>query len=274
MAADNWHHLEGAYLPNGVFRLYLYDDFTKPLPAAKVRAVTARVVLKQTYDPSTRTTNEIDAVPLARNGQFLEARIGARPLPAQMSAKVRFEPGKPENLFDFTFESYSKDPGAGAPRMTSTVPPPAKPADRPPVSAATAAATPDPIPTVDPATTATIASAVDPALIPVPIPETVPEMLDQLKTRAEQIRTFIDRGSFASIYVPAFQAKDVALALDEHKGELPIDKRKVAEPAIARLVRSAYLLDAFGDIGNKQQITEAFAMFASALKDIEASFPR
>ena len=66
----------------------------------------------------------------------------------------------------------------------------------------------------------------------------------------------IDRGSFASIYVPAFQAKDLALALDAHKDELPADRRKVAEPAIAKLVRSAYLLDAFGDIGNKQQIVE------------------
>jgi hypothetical protein len=98
-------------------------------------------------------------------------------------------------------------------------------------------------------------------------------MLAQLRERTQQIKAIIDRGSFASIYVPAFQAKDLALALDAHKEELPIDRRKVAEPAIAKLVRSAYLLDAFGDIGNKQQIVEAYDMFVDAAKNIQSAFP-
>src|SRR5207237_9357028 len=124
-----------------------------------------------------------------------------------------------------------------------------------------------------PASTAELSSGVDPALVPLPIPETVPEMLAQLRTRTDQIRSFIDKGSFASIYVPAFQAKDLALALDAHKSDLPSDRRKVAEPAIAKLVRVAYMLDAFGDLGNKQQITEAYAKFVEAEKDIQSSFP-
>lgn len=268
MAPDSWHHIEGVYLSSGVFRLYLYDDFTRPLALAKVRGVSARVVTKQQFDPATRTTKEITAVPLVRNGRYLEARIGTAPLPAQMSAKVKFEPAAPEHLFDFTFDAYSKDPGV-VPRvltpMTST---------SAPVSPAAAAATPDPAPVPDPTTTATIESAVDPALVAVPVPETVPEMLAQLKTRSEQIRALIDRGSFASVYVPAFQAKDVALALDAHKSELPPERQKIAEPAIARLVRSAYLLDAFGDMGNRQQIVEAFAMFSTAVSEIESAFPK
>ena len=51
------------------------------------------------------------------------------------------------------------------------------------------------------------------------------------------------------------------------------DRRKIAQPAIGQLVRSAYLLDAFGDLGNKQQIVDAFSIFAAAVKDIQASFP-
>ena len=85
---------------------------------------------------------------------------------------------------------------------------------------------------------------------------------------------FIDRGSFASIYVPAFQAKDLALALDAHKNELAADRRKAVEPAITKLVRSAYLLDAFGDLGNKQQISEVYTKFVEAERDIQSAFPQ
>jgi heavy metal-binding protein len=272
MAPDNWHHVEGAYLANGVFRLYLYDDFTKPLATDQVGQVTARIVTKQTFDPATRTTKEIAAVPLVRKGRYLEASIGKLPLPAQMTAKVAFKRGGAENVFDFAFEKFSVEPAA--PRTTSATPPPATttpaPSARPAASAAPpptpAAPTPEP-PLVE------VASGADPALLPAPIPETVPEILAQLRTRNDQIRTLVDRGSFGSVYVPAFQAKDLALALEDHKDKVAPDRRKIAGPAIAQLVRSAYLLDAFGDLGNKQQILDAYALFAAAVKDIETSFP-
>ena len=99
-------------------------------------------------------------------------------------------------------------------------------------------------------------------------------MLAQLHERNEQIKALIDRGQFGSVYVPAFQAKDVALALDAHRHALPPDRQKIVEPAVNRLVRDAYLLDAVGDLGNKQQIGAAYARFASAVKDIESAFPK
>jgi hypothetical protein len=116
-------------------------------------------------------------------------------------------------------------------------------------------------------------AGIDPALVPVAVPETVPEMLAQLKERNEQIKTFIDRGSYASVYVPAFQAKDVALALDAKKGDLPPERQKIVTPAVNRLVRTAYLLDAFGDLGNKQQISDAYTQFAAAVSEIQSAFP-
>jgi hypothetical protein len=239
-----------------VFRMYLYDDYTKPLPVKDVRTISAKVVAK---DP--KTSKEI-TVPLVRSGRYLQGTVGKLPFPAAMYATVKFRADAPDNRFDFTFPAYSKEPAAASgPRMTSAAAPP--PASSPSPAAATAAS---PSGGAD-------SSGVDPALVALPIPETVPEMLTQLRTRTDQIRTFIDRGSFASIYVPAFQAKDLALALDEHKRELPAERRKVAEPAITKLVRSAYLLDAFGDIGNKQQITEAYSKFVEAANDIQAAFP-
>ena len=252
MASDNTHHLEGAYLATGTFRLYFYDEFTKPQKLAAVKNYKATLMVKDAK------TGKETPFSLVRSGTFLQASIGKLPFPAEMYASVKFAPGGKDNRFDFTFPAYSKEPHAAAgPTMTNAAP-------------ATTAPLVETLPT--PASTST-SSGIDPALVPLPIPDTVPEMLAQLKTRTEQIRAFIDKGTFAAIYVPAFQAKDLALALDEHKGELTPERRKVAEPAIAKLVRAAYLLDAFGDIGNKQQISEAYAKFVEAETDIHASFP-
>jgi hypothetical protein len=113
----------------------------------------------------------------------------------------------------------------------------------------------------------------DAALFAQPVPDTVAGIVGQLRTRTDQIRGLIDRGSYAEVYVPAFQAKDLAVALEPHISELSVDFRDAAEAAIANLVREAYLLDAFGDLGNKQQISAAFAEFADAEQKIHSSFP-
>ena len=77
MAPDNWHHLEGTYPAAGRFRVYVYDDFSKPLGLAQARKVRGRVVTKEVFDPKTGATRELASAPLvlARNGAFFEARI-------------------------------------------------------------------------------------------------------------------------------------------------------------------------------------------------------
>ena len=42
-----------------------------------------------------------------------------------------------------------------------------------------------------------------------------------------------------------------------------------SDPPSIELVRTAYLLDAFGDLGNKQQIVDAYKQFSAAVNDIE-----
>jgi Heavy metal binding domain len=263
MAPDNWHHLEGAYYSTGTFRLYLYDDFTRPLPLADVRAAKARLILKDGKD-----------IPLVRNGRFLEAKVGTLPLPLSVQTKVKFKDDAPENQFDFTFEKYSVDvPSPPAATTTLAATPASAPAARPPTAAAAA----PPGPPTTPATPSPVLEAApgaDPGLVSAPIPDTVPEMLAQLKSRNDQIKAYIDRGSFAAVYVPAFQAKDVALALDAKKGGLPADRQRQVTPAVDRLVKSAYLLDAFGDLGNKQQIIDAYARFATAVQEINVAFEK
>ena len=262
MAADNIHHLEGAYLPSGVFRMYFYDEFTKPQTLAAMKDITAKLIVKDAR------TGKDATYALVRSGRYLQATIGKLPLPAEMYANVKFAAGGKDNRFDFTFPAYSKEPH-GTPTATMTN---AAPSASP---AAPAAATNAPAAPASPAVPsgAEGSSGIDAALVTLPIPDTVPEMLAQLRTRTEQIKQFIDKGSFASIYVPAFQAKDLALALEAHKSELPAERRRLAEPAFSKLVRSAWLLDAFGDIGNKQQISSAYTKFVEAANDIQSAFP-
>lgn len=112
MAPDNRHHLEGTYPEKGLFRLYLYDDYGKPLPPEAFELVQARVVTKETFDGATRATHEISAYPLTaavRSG-YLEARIDPLSPPAQMTAKVRFRGNGSEYRFDFTFADFSNEP--------------------------------------------------------------------------------------------------------------------------------------------------------------------
>ena len=277
MAPDNRHHLEGAFPHAGVFRLYLYDDYTKPLPRDQVRRVTAKVVTQQVDRKAQIAPTPAQSVTLVpvRNGRYLEARIGKTTLPAALQAKVKFQADAPEHVFDFSFDRYSKEP---TPSPTAVTSPAAASA---PSSAAPAAAprqnagsSPAPPPSAASATGAEpVPLGVDPALIPLPIPDTVPELLAQLRTRTNQIKRLIDAGAFDGIYVPAFQAKDLAVALEAHQNELP-DNRKSIEAAIAQLVRSAYLLDMLADIGNKQQTSDAYERFAAAVMDIESAFPK
>jgi len=97
-------------------------------------------------------------------------------------------------------------------------------------------------------------------------------MLAQLQVRTDQIRELIDKGNFGAVFVPAFQAKDLAIALEGRLPDLAPRERQAAEPAIRALVRTAWLLDAVGDVGNRDQISDAFVAFAATVSDVTAAF--
>jgi hypothetical protein len=268
MASDNWHHVEGAYPSARVFRLYVYDDFTRPLPRERLRDVRARADTRERFDPATRTTIEESRVELRRaaNGSYLEGRIEATALPANITAKVQLPGSTPEQRFDFTFASLTRDPTpAAAPRaQTST----AKPS--PPSPAGQTAAQPAAVTPALPATGA--AEGPDPALVPLPIPETVSGILEQLRTRNQQIAGLIDRGELGAVWVPAFQAKDLCLALEGKLDTLDAARREAASDALQRAVRLSWLLDSHGDTGNRQNVSTAYTAFSSAVSEVLATF--
>ena len=255
MAPDNWHHLEGVHPTARVFRLYVYDDFGRPLASAKMKDVQARVVTKETFDPATRKTTEIRAFPLktVRNRPYLEARIDPAVLPAEMTAKVKFGTEQPEHRFDFAFASLSKEPPVPVVRTSEP-----QPLSQP----TTPAAAPTPV----------LAPGTDPVLTTPPIPTSMSGMLEHLGAREKEVGELVSRGDFAAVWVPAFQAKDTAIALEPHLGHLSPQRREAGEPALARVVRTAWLLDAAGDVGNRTQIEAVYAAFKTAVADVLTAF--
>jgi hypothetical protein len=98
------------------------------------------------------------------------------------------------------------------------------------------------------------------------------ELLADLRRRHDEVRGLIEKGSFGAIWVPAFQAKDVAVALEPHVAHLSAQARGTAEPALGDVVRTAWLLDSVGDTGNAADVGRAFSAFSLAVSRLLDAF--
>jgi hypothetical protein len=111
MSLDNKHHLEGVLLPPATFRVYLYDDHTKPLKAEETRQATGTVQMGDADDAP-----KFNLSP-GKKKETLEAILGDAPkFPATFTLLLRL-PGmapdaKPE-LFNFTFTGFTDERGPG-----------------------------------------------------------------------------------------------------------------------------------------------------------------
>ena len=82
----------------------------------------------------------------------------------------------------------------------------------------------------------------------------------------------IRRGRFNEIWVPALESKDLALALNKHLLELENQPRQLLRIAMKDIVRAAYMLDWYGDLGNKQLVSEAYMLFGKAVRDLKSIY--
>jgi len=98
------------------------------------------------------------------------------------------------------------------------------------------------------------------------------ELLADLGKRRDEVRALVQKGDFGAIWVPAFQAKDVAVALEPHVDHLATQERSHAEPALADVVRTAWQLDAAGDTGNAEEVGKAFTLFTDAVSRLTVAF--
>ena len=246
MAPDNWHHLEGTYPHAGRFVLFLYDNYSQPMAPG---AAKGRAVLEETYDVATDQIQELVAYPLSASpdGLYLEAFVGAQSLPTEITAKIRFEPGGPEERFDFMFTEHTVEDGA---ELVTAAPTPSAPA------APTSSSTPT-------AVTGLIAPS---------IPDQPRDIAVEILSRDTRIQELMQTGAFTDVYIPALEAKDLALALTPHLDALAPGQQVPVRLAVKTIVRSAWLLDWYGDLGNRQRVEEAYTIFEGAVHDIRTAY--
>jgi hypothetical protein len=241
MASDNWHHLEGTLPQERVVRIYVYDNYTRPLPRERMQPVRGRIITNAGAAGATREASF--PLTLSDDGRYLEARVDGVRLPASVVAKVSLKADGPEHHFDFMFTELSQEPSLS---------------DASPPAAGVAV------------TSGAAAQAGIPARIDVEIPDTLDGIVAQIVERNQQIGALIDRGRLTDVWLPAFEAKELALAMTAHRAEMPVEKQPLLEPAVQQLLRAAWLLDGFGDLGNLGQVVAAYGDFRVAVSGIQS----
>ncbi len=239
MAPDSFHHIEGTYPEDGIFRLYATDNYREPVD---VSTWSGRIVLEEAYDSATDEFIEVVAFDLlpSPDGAFLESVIDPVGLPGEFIAKVVFLEDFPEERFDFIFPTYSAAGDAGLADRSASLP--------------VVTGAPENVP---------LAERVRPT-----IPELTADVVSEIGVRDATLQKLIGEGRFTEIFIPAIQAKELGLALMDRGDELSPRERNEVRIAVRHLVRAAYLLDWYGDLGNKQQVSGAYDLFADAAHTI------
>ena len=276
MADDSWHHLEGTYPRGGPFRVFFYDDFTRPIPVKGFAGAISWLDANE---------QELASFPLkpGRASNTLETPIKGAAFPLKVKLRVQFDAKDKARVFDFTFPEFTKEPVAPAAITTAAQKPAAGPSSAtraaapatPAAAPASAAAAPPPAAiglTTDAATPAQALSRTEAEQLIQEMPNNTAALLKLLELRGQEIKTLVDDGNFGMVWVPTMLAKEVALALGDHVNELPERQHAALTSAVRRLVLSAWRLDQFGDLGDREKITGAHDTFAAAAADIKAAY--
>jgi len=106
MAPDKFHHLEATLSASGEFRIYFYDNFTKPIPAEKF-TVQANARPKG----ADRQVEKPLILVLEPEKAFVTGKLDASlKLPVAVKAFVDFKDGERPQPFDFEFDAPSRQP--------------------------------------------------------------------------------------------------------------------------------------------------------------------
>lgn len=105
MCLDGVHHLEGVLTPQGTFRVYLYDAFTRPVLPDEIKEASGYVEVGETSNPPRV------ALELSKDQTTMEGQIGKDVgFPLTLTLFLHLPGSAPDakpELFTFEFNRYS-----------------------------------------------------------------------------------------------------------------------------------------------------------------------
>lgn len=106
------------------------------------------------------------------------------------------------------------------------------------------------------------------------IPPSAAGIVAELAARDERVQVLIRDQEYKSLFVPAFEAKVLALALGKKMTPAEAGSRELLlERAVKEVVRGAWLLDHFGDQGDRTEVLQQYDVFSSGVKALKALYP-
>ncbi len=228
MAANNYHHLEGALPRAGEFRLYIYDDFKQPVDPRNFGGD----VVFEAWNEETEDWDETRYPMAPEIGRdYLISEIPEE-LPSEFFAHVWL--AGEQQRYDFYFEETTVEPVGGASRGGGAIRAGPHSHERPPMT----------------------------------IPEYPVAITALMALKRDRVRSQIENGEWLTLYVPAFDARDLAEALLERLDGLSARERGQARQAIGRVMQSAAELDRSGDLADRARAQRAFERFDGGVREL------
>ncbi len=227
MAANNYHHLEGALPRPGEFRLYVYDDFKQPVDP---RNFGGQVVFEAWNEETENYDETRYPLDVAVGSDYLLSELPEQ-LPSEFFAHVWL--AGEQQRYDFYFEETTVEPVGGGSRGTAIRAGPHS-HERPPMT----------------------------------IPNDRNAIMALMANKRDRVRAQIENGEWLTLYVPAFDARDLAEVLLDRLTGLSARQRGQARQAIGRVMQSAAELDRSGDLADRARAQRAFERFDSGVREL------
>jgi hypothetical protein len=283
MSEGLYHHVEATLVvpmktQPAIFRVYFYDEYTRPIKATSVSAQVAPA------DKNGKETGSTIPLVLSRikDGSAMEVRLPNAPVPSEsapafFALRVKLKPTDKDWVTDHTFTSYSQEPALvrsaviGIPAKNPPQSPPKASGQKPGSTSGPARGESAPISPAQPSpATPSESGGRGPSMTVLgPLPDTKQDLLAELQTNMDSVTKRWQEGNLSGLWYPALRVKDVVLKLQQdHRTDISDDKQPELTSAVQRVTLSAWQIDSAGDLGNKEKIAVLYGVFYTAVREI------